>query len=732
MVYRIRIYGIVQGVGFRPTVYRVANELGLRGFVRNRGSYVEVVIDKGPDIFIDSLKKSLPSIARIDRVEVEEVEAEIGNKFEIRESEEAERFSLIPPDTAICDECLRELFTENNRRYLYPFISCTVCEARFSVIFALPYDRKHTSMREFEMCELCKKEYEDPRDRRFHAQTISCPRCGPQIFLFRNDRKKVESSDPIREFAKLIDEGNIGLIKSWGGMHAVSILDVEDEMRKRFYRPQKPFAVMVKSIDVAERYADIDESEKKILLSPQRPIVLLRKKPHVDVVSPGLPTIGIYLPYSAIHHLLFRYLDADAIIMTSANPPGVPTVIDNDEAFGLPVDYLLLHNRKIVNRVDDSVVKLWKGKTLFIRKSRGYAPDQTSIDFRGNILSLGAEENSSVAIVHNGMLYLSQVVTNISTLEGLEGLEHVVKNFISMLKLSHLDAIVIDRSPAYSYRKYAKELSENYSARLIEVQHHHAHALSLQFESREEELVALTFDGTGFGERIDNVIEMWGGEILKSSGGGFNRIASLEPIPLIGGERAIVEPARILFAIKEKYGLDLKLYEDSREEILRNMLRNERVYTTSFGRFLDALAIFFGVGHIRTYEGELAMKLEKLLMRGKKVYDFEPDVYSFGGRRVISLGSVFQELVRKSERKEDLAYSAVYAVLQKFIEIIRDLGFERFGFSGGVAYSWPINDIIEEIAGREGIKVLRHQRYSPGDNGISVGQAYGASIILEH
>ncbi len=731
MPYKIEIRGIVQGVGFRPTVYRAAKSLGLRGYVRNCGSYVEVVVDSRPEELIEKLIKNLPPVAKIEDYFISEIDEDLPEDFIIMESKDAERFSLIPPDTAICEDCLRELFDEKNRRYMYPFINCTNCGARFSVIFALPYDRKYTTMKDFKMCKDCLKEYSNPLDRRFHAQTISCKKCGPELKLYDSSGNVIDKDNPIKKFAELIDDGNIGLMKSWGGMHVVGILEVTDEIRKRFRRPQKPFAVMVRDLKTARKYAYINNYEEKVLLSPQRPIVLLRKRIDYWNIAPSLPTIGIYLPYSAIHHIFFKYLKHDAVIMTSANMPGMPMVVENEKAFKLPVDYLLLHNRKIANRVDDSVIKIWRGKTLFIRKSRGFAPYQIKVPFKESIVALGAEENSSVAITYRGKMYLSQLISDISTLEGLNSLKEVVDNFLKMLKVYRIDAISIDRNPAYTYRKYSHELAEQMGCDVLEVQHHHAHALSLMFEKNMDEIYALTFDGTGYGGIYDGIVESWGGEFLYSTESSFERIASLEPVPLIGGDLAVIEPSRILFAIKEIAGSDLKIYDEKKEDLLRKAMKNTRVYTTSFGRFLDVLAVYFNIGNRRTYEGELAMKLESLLLKGKRKYDFELDVYNLRERKVVSIKSLFEDIFDLNGKNEDIAYSAVYSVLKKFVEIAMDVGCDKLGFTGGVAYNWVINDMLKEITEREGIEFLVHEEFAPGDNGIAVGQIISAHTNIQ-
>jgi hydrogenase maturation protein HypF len=353
---KIVFYGLVQGVGFRPAVYRVAKSLDLKGYIRNNGSNVEVVVDRDPQKFVEKLKQELPPLARITKTEYHDISQDTEyDDFSIVLSEDGERSSVIPSDTAICDDCISELFHESDRRYLYPFINCTDCGARFSAIANVPYDRQYTSMKDFPLCKICNSEYDLPMDRRFYAQTISCPDDGPHFTLYDNNRKKIETDNVIAHFANLIDEGKIGVLKSWGGMHLICNLDVLERFRKWYRRPFKPFAVMVRNIEVARKMVDISPFEESQLRSLQRPIMILRKKkellddPLLDLVSPGLDNIGLYLPYSAIQHLLFKNLKNDAIIMTSANPPGEPIITDNDGVFSLGIDNYLLHNRNIIN-----------------------------------------------------------------------------------------------------------------------------------------------------------------------------------------------------------------------------------------------------------------------------------------------------------------------------------------------------------------------------------------------
>ena len=369
--------GVVQGVGFRPTIYRIAKKLDLKGYVINKGSEVEVVIDKDKDEFIKQVKEHLPSIAKITDI-TEKKDERTFNDFQILHSEKGERESLIPADVGICKDCLIELFDENDRRFHFPFTNCTVCGARYSVVKDVPYDRERTSMDEFLLCNDCQQEYKSPLNRRYHAQTISCPVCGPNYKLYDNDKKDLGEKQAIKRFANQIDSGKIGVIKSWGGMHLCCNLDQICRFREWYGRPQKAFAIMVKDIETAKKYGRITEHEEALLFSKSRPIVLVEKI-GLEEASPGLNTLGIFLPYTGLHYLLFSYLKSDALVMTSSNVPGEAMITTDEEAFSIDADIYLLHNRAIPNRVDDSVVRMWGSNTFFIRKSRGYVPEPIAV-----------------------------------------------------------------------------------------------------------------------------------------------------------------------------------------------------------------------------------------------------------------------------------------------------------------------------------------------------------------
>ena len=731
---KIVVKGTVQGVGFRPTVYRVATSLGLKGYVLNKGSNVEIGIEeKGKkDEFLNLLMKNLPPLAALDEIEVKDDPISGYEDFRIIMSSEGEKTSVTPVDTAICEECARELFDEDNRRCLYPFINCTSCGARFSVIMNVPYDRANTSMRDFTMCEQCLAEYKNPLDRRFHAQTISCPRCGPKYTLYGRKGEMVDERNPIETFAQLVDEGTLAIAKSWGGMHLICTFDQVNRLRKLRGRATKPFAVMFRDLNAIEKYLELDEREEKLLTSAHRPIVLLDKRSSSDdlsAISPGLGTIGVYLPYSGLHHVLFSYLSSEGIIMTSANISGEPMVIRNEDAFKLSADYFLLHNRRIVNRVDDSVVRCYEGKKFFLRRSRGFVPTSLKVPYKDMILSLGAGENVTSSISKGGNLYTSQYIGNTYHYPTVEYLASGTEQLLRLLGLTmaDVDAIGVDLHPRYPTRRYGKQLFEEFSIELVEVQHHWAHAASLMLDRAVDEVVALALDGTGYG--VDR--KAWGGEILQSRYSSFDRVGSLEEIPLLGGEMAIKDPRRLVFAIFSLLGRDAytaQFVEEQEAKVLEKLLK-KAPKTSSFGRVLDALSCYLGICQKMTYDGEPAMKLERYLAEGERRYEFETYVERTDRKIVMTL-PLFDQLaeyrISTEKDKADIAYSFVYALVKKMVEVAADAcgttGISSIGITGGVSYDVPIVRMAESLVKEKGLRFLTHDTIPNGDGGISVGQ----------
>lgn len=714
---KITIYGTVQGVGFRPTVYRVAKSLGLRGYVLNAGSSVEIFVDRNHEEFLGRLKKALPPIAKIEKIELERKEGGYDD-FRIVESRGSASFPSIPVDTAICDECREELFDRKNRRYMYPFTNCTKCGERFSLLRDLPYDRVRTSMNEFPMCPKCRSEYNNPKDRRFHHQTISCATCGPRYTLYDGEGVKMDGG--IETFAGMIDGGAAGIAKSWGGMHIVCTFDKIELARKIRRRRSKPFAIMLRDLKTVKKYAELGEQEKLLLTSPQRPIVLLDKRDStLDALSPGLGNIGIYVPYSAFHHVLFHHLRSDGIIMTSTNMPGEPMIIKNEDAFAFGAECYLLHNREIINRVDDSVARIYKNRKFLLRKSRGFVPSMLRVPYEEKILSVGAEENVSVAVSKDGVLYSSQYIGDTKTYATQEFLASGTSFMLRLLGIEEkeIDTAVIDLHPRYATRRFGKKF-----ANVMEIQHHWAHAASLMADNGvEDEIVALTLDGTGYGS--DG--KMWGGEVLRASHEKFERVGALENVPLPGGDAAVNDPKRIVFAIFEKLGIETDYFEDREAEILRKLMPRSPL-TSSFGRVLDALSCYLGVCTERTYDGEPAMRLEKYIARGSARYEFETEIKN---SRVMT-APLFERLhgmkIKNEKEKCDVARSFVKCLLEGLtgmaIADAKKHNIRFIGITGGVSYNTPIVGMVEKFVRVEGLRLLVHNGIPNGDGGIAVGQ----------
>lgn len=749
---KVRVAGIVQGVGFRPFIYRIACKNGLKGYVRNCGdATVEIVVEGSKSSigrFLNDLKTSAPPMARIDKVTVDYCDLKVKfDSFRIVKSshEVSASSSIIPPDIAICDDCVREMRDRSDRRYSYFFITCVNCGPRYTIIERLPYDRENTTMKEFEMCPQCGREFRDPADRRFHAQTIACPECGPKLFLIDNEGSPVEAENPAVEAGKLIEEGNIVLIKGNGGFHiACSTLNSEPIIRLRRVKPrrQKPFAVMARDLDAVKTFAHVDRYEAEMLLSPVRPIILLRKRsdcPLSDEVAPGLHNIGVMLPYTGLHLMLFDEVEEPAFIMTSANPSGEPIVKDNEEAFKRfrsVADYFLMHNRKIAMRCDDSVLRMHNGEPRIIRRSRGYAPEPVRLPFNldQGILALGSELNNTVCVAYGDRAYISQHVGDLETARTIQFLRDTVEN---MIRLTHVkvEAVICDLHPAFNSVKVAEELAEEMNVPLIKVQHHQAHVMGLAAEAGVEEMIGICCDGFGYG--LDG--KAWGGEILYINESSVERSAHLEEQPMVGGDLAAKYPLRMVASIL--HGIpEVQSWLQERssflphgvkelEVIMRQLEKRLYIQTTSCGRVLDAVSALLDICYERTYEGEPAMKLESAAIMGKEKLWIEPKIE----RNILLtrnlLTEIFESLGKYSPH--DLAYSAQNYVAEGLAElalmIAEELDVKNVGFTGGVAYNEHISSVIKRKVEGAGLKFISHRAIPPGDGGISFGQvAYTA------
>ncbi len=759
---RIIVSGVVQGVGFRPFVYRVALLSGVAGYVRNMGgSEVEILVEASwPQLrgFLRLFAEKLPPPALIEEVEIVEEEPRGLEGFRILPSaSSASKRSMIPPDFAVCKECLREVLDPRDRRYRYPFNSCAYCGPRFSMMYRVPYDRGNTAMRDFPLCEDCLREYRDPwNERRFHAQGISCPKCGPRLRLLDNRGRIVDTEDPLREAARLIDEGFIVAVKGLGGYHIAALASddgVVEELRRRKRRPTKPFALMALDADTADRIVVVDEEARRVLESPQAPILLLPRRPGArvsELVAPGLDTLGVMLAYTPLHYLLLMETRDKYLIMTSGNIHGKPMCTSLDcvlEQLGSVVDYILDHNRVIVNRVDDSVARFTRGRLVLLRRGRGYAPAWIRLGFRldAEYIAFGAELQTAGAVAFEDKVVLTQYIGDVDDYDTLAELERYLSWFAVQYRIDRGKAVhVADMHPRYKSRMLAEEWAAETGAELRLVQHHHAHVAAVAAEHRVkpgETIVGIAVDGVGYG--LD--ARVWGGEVIATDLAGFKRLYHLEYQPLPGGDRATEYPARIAVAIlakklgkgaltlAEELGLTRGLPHGrvEAEVAVKQTLSGMAPLASSTGRLLDALSALLGVCYHRGYEGEPAIRLEAFARRGSLLDALHMELR--GG--VIETTSVFLEaveLLREGVRREDIAYTFIYrlgeALGEAALRAVSENGAPPKVYMGGGA---AVNDIlvagVEDALRREGVELLLPRRVPPGDGGIALGQVAAAA-----
>ncbi|QCO29417.1 carbamoyltransferase HypF [Metallosphaera sedula] len=731
--FRITASGIVQGVGFRPFVFRTALKSGVSGFVRNlSGSEVEIVIQGSQDSiskFFSLFFLNLPPQSRLEQITITPLEGDILQGFKILKSEKMRyEASQIPPDFSVCSECIREVLDPGNRRYRYPFNSCVNCGPRFSMMRKVPYDRENTAMVEFPLCDECAQEYNDPdNERRFDAQGISCPKCGPRLYIEDMRGNRLEG-DPIKLAGKLLTEGKIIAIKGIGGFHIACDPfddDVVLTLRARKGRPSKPFAVMSISSDIISNFAEINPLEKDILESPERPIVLLKKREDSPIskhVSPGLDREGFFLYYTPLHYMLLSEVKGNTLVMTSANRHGYPMCTTEScvkEKLSGIVDYMLYHDREIVNRVDDSVIKFAGNRLHILRRGRGYAPlwIRMKSKFKTPAIALGAELQNAGALMFDDKVILTQYVGDTDKLENLQEMEKML-NFLMSTYDVRPRVILVDKNPGYQTRYVANRLSEKFSAEIVEVQHHFAHALSVAADHGSDEGVAIAIDGVGYGDDGN----AWGGEILLFTGSEYERSYHLKYVPYPGGDVNALRPRRMLAIFLsqvmtlEEAGKIAGLNENE-VIMLRSSLRGNRIYTSSTGRFLDAVSAFLGVCDRRTYEGEPAIRLEASASNGK-LLDLDIPVV---GNEIDTL-KAFEWLISEEGKVNDIALTVQYRLGEALAKAALKLNPQVILVSGGAAVNEYILRGLRENS--EGIEVITPRRVPSNDGGIVLGQAH--------
>jgi hydrogenase maturation protein HypF len=623
------VRGRVQGVGFRPFVFQLAHLYQLNGTVQNNMDGVKIHLEgESGEIskILDDLQKKSPRLSKIDEIIVQETEVQNFSQFTIIESERSGTSMLvIPIDSAVCDDCLNEMNDPNDFRYQYPFINCTQCGPRYTIIEELPYDRPYTTMKGFPMCPACKQEYEDPSNRRHHAQPIACPECGPQVKLLDSKGREIMVDEPVKETISLLKAGAVLAIKGIGGYHLCCDArnsEAVAALRNRKNRPVRPLAIMAASINKITEIAETSEPELSLLKSPESPIVILPKKDSyslADNVAPGMNTIGIMLPYAPLHHLLFSDPDLYALVMTSANPSGMPILYRDQEAVSYLegiAEYFLMHNREILHPVDDSVIQMSDGKFDFLRRSRGYVPDPfvTEQDVTG-IVAFGGQQKTTFTIGRNKQIFIGP---HIGDLENLETISHFKSELEHLLKWidTPKSIAVVDEHPGY----YAHNLVKEYPFQsVLKVQHHHAHmAACLDEHSVKGNSFGIILDGTGYG--LDGNI--WGFEIFYGDVGSFTRMAHLDYTPLPGSEQCIREPwrnaAAMLISLLGNEGVELAKQifhgKSSHIDILKKMIENRinTIQAGTCGRLFDAVSAICGVTQVSSYDGEAAIRLSEL------------------------------------------------------------------------------------------------------------------------
>ncbi len=745
--FKIKITGVVQGVGFRPFIYNLARRCHLNGYVLNDTHGVEIEVEgtkSDLEKFILRIKTSPPPLSRIEQIRIKKCPVKGYRNFVIRESENKEtKTVLVSPDLAVCEDCLDELFHPQDRRFGYPFSNCTNCGPRLSIVKDVPYDRDKTTMSVFSMCPECKREYHDPENRRFHAQPNACPVCGPKLTLMNNKEKVINAADSIASTIKLLQQGSIVAIKGIGGYHLAADATnpvAVSTLRKRKYREDKPFALMVKDVRTIQQFCQVNPLEKKLLQSVSRPILLLRKK-DCQLIAPDVAPLqkswGVMLPYTPLHHLLLSGSDL-ILVMTSGNQSDEPIAYEDEEAFQRLhqiADYFLFHNREIYRRSDDSVTRVWMGTEMILRRGRGYVPLPVKIanNFRKHILATGAQLKNTFCLARDNFAFTS---THVGDLENYETLDFYKKEID---RFKHLCSVIpkvvaYDLHPEYLSTKYALALT---GLEKIPVQHHHAHIASCMADNKiDQKVIGVAFDGTGYGE--DKAV--WGGEFLIADFKEFKRAAHLKYIPMAGGETAIKHPWRMtasyLFAC---YGEDfLKMDLDfvknldlNKWNTIKKMLdQNLNVFpTSSLGRLFDGISVLLAWRETTHYEGQPAIEMETWADENEKgKYPFEIK----GGNDILIIHpeliilGVVEDLLKK-HRKSTIAAKFHNTIAQMThdicVKLRKEYDLNMVCLSGGVFQNVFLLNQTYRFLTKSKFKVYTHHQVPPNDGGISLGQA---------
>lgn len=752
MIRRIRVYGIVQGVGFRPTVARHAQETQILGSVANKGPYVEIMAqgdEQQLKQFADLIKYASPPRSVILKMDIEDVEHLPYTSFDIIESKHTKGEIYIPPDLAICDDCARELYDPNNRRYLHPFINCTNCGPRLTILEGLPYDRERTSMKEFPMCEQCASEYHDPASRRYDAQPVCCNSCGPHVYILDTDCTDREAIVAARQ---ALASGRIVAIKGIGGFHLACDAFNEQavtRLRSLKHRPAKPFAVMARDLATAQKIVKVSENAEKVLTGHQKPICLLEKNEDIlaKSVAPDNPMLGVMLPYAPLQLLLFKYDDEmttpSVLVMTSANDSGVPITHNDEEArhdLKQLSDVILSHNRKIRVRCDDSVMSFYHDQPYMIRRSRGYAPLPYILknDFQGEVLAIGGELKNTFCIGKGKLFYPSSYIGDLSQLASVEVLKNTISLMAELLETKP-SVVACDRHPQYNSRLFAESLGR----RTIYVQHHYAHIVSCMAENDyDQPVIGVSFDGTGYGD--DGTI--WGGELMICDYHGYQRVGHIRPFYQIGGDLSAKEGWRnaISMIIENKYLsmddiISLKLCDEKTLKIMKVMHEKKlnSVLSTSAGRLFDAVSAILGICRRSSFEGEASMALQYAALKGAaRQVNIKTDPLQEDGY-VLPIENLIAYIVNhrlNNENVNQLAYDFHQALAMMIVKTVlmisRETGISAAALSGGVFQNTLLLEMVKEQLEKNHINVLIHHLIPPNDGGICLGQAVVAMTKL--
>ncbi|WHZ27821.1 MAG: Acylphosphate phosphohydrolase / [NiFe] hydrogenase metallocenter assembly protein HypF [Nitrospira sp.] len=777
---RVEVEGTVQGVGFRPFIYRLASELGLTGWVKNTCTGVVIEVEGAVPVvktFLERMRTDVPSSASVEAMNTSVVPVLDDTGFSIEQSAESGQHTLtIPPDVATCADCLREMTDPTDRRFRYPFLTCTQCGPRYSLLTAVPYERSNTTMAGFELCVACRAEYATESDRRFHAEPIACPSCGPRLCLWDEQGREISSGEEaLRQAEVMLSQGLIVAVKGLGGFQFwvdATSKEAVQRLRDRKRRPEKPFAVIFPSIEAVKNHCLLSSDEEELLGSPRAPIVLVRKRADAvlaDTVAPGNPYLGVMLPPTPLHHLLMESLRRP-MVATSGNRSEEPIVIDEWEALvrlkGI-ADALLVHDRPIERPIDDSVVLVVpkefgmkdteqaeksKGEVVIVRRARGYAPqaicwtDGPANGAQGPVLAVGGHLKNTVAVLTGNRVVLSQHLGNLSTLEADRAFRQAVDDLQRLLQVIPR-TIACDLHPDYRSTNFARELARNLSVPLIPVQHHHAHVASCMAEHRlDGEVLGIAWDGAGYGG--DG--QVWGGEFLIANYREFTRYASLKPFRLLGGEAAMKEPSRSAAALLwELMGEEMPTYsvpswkvtQDQREKfavLLRSGIASP--WTTSIGRLFDAVASLTGLCHKASFEGQAAMAVqfaaEQEYEDGMRIEGYPMDLVpsrSPHTKWVVdwhSMMSAMLDDLRRGCRVEKIAVRFHAALAEAAVCVAQEAGLPRVVLSGGCFQNRLLLLLVRQHLEHAGFTVYSHALVPPNDGGLSLGQAVVAACRL--